>query len=160
LLLMHFTALSVVELQLIMHGCDQRSLVALGQCSRATFSAASSAFAWQLHPPIAVRCDCPALRLPSSLLHFARVSLDWRATKKLVEPPQPKPTWWTRLFSKKKHSGKEEDNTAAPFDLASVLRLPRLSAIDTRGALPADDATTLLRLLTELSHPLTAHPLY
>jgi hypothetical protein len=61
-----------------------------------------------------------------------------------------------RLFSKTKNEKTEENKTAAPFDLASVLRVPRLCAIDTRGALPADGATTLLRLLTELPRPLIA----
>jgi len=62
--------LATVELQLIMHGCDTRTLLQLARCCRATIAAASSAVAWHHLPQ----------RLNSSRLHDE----DWRQWRSLL----------------------------------------------------------------------------
>ena len=50
----NFQRLAAVELQLIMHCCDKRTLLALARCCRFALSAASSDFAWRGTSPVAV----------------------------------------------------------------------------------------------------------
>ena len=59
--------LARVELQLVMQGCDQRTLIALARCSRSTFAAADHPFAWRSLPPLQLQCPSPR-DLPAQLI--------------------------------------------------------------------------------------------
>lgn len=51
-LVMPFSALHAVELQLVMQFCDRRSLMSFARSNRATLAAASAPFAWSCLPPM------------------------------------------------------------------------------------------------------------
>jgi hypothetical protein len=63
--------MAAVELQLVMHFCDQRTLIALARCSRATLAAASQPFAWRSLSLLSLSCSSPlelSARMADSLL--------------------------------------------------------------------------------------------
>lgn len=76
---MSLSRLATVELQLVMHCCDRRSLLTLARCSRSILRAARDDFAWRLLSPIVVPEAAGALRpeLEQSLLRFCDVSVEW-----------------------------------------------------------------------------------
>jgi hypothetical protein len=78
---MSFSFLATVELQLIMHYCDAKSLLVLARCNRFSLSAASADFAWR-HATFNLRITRDtvddAADVATSLLRFGFVDVAWR----------------------------------------------------------------------------------
>ena len=75
-----FTRLATVELQLVMHFCDQRTLIALARCSRAALAAANHPFAWRCLSPLSLSCLSPlelSARMAASLPRHAQLAVEW-----------------------------------------------------------------------------------
>src|SRR5690349_5875551 len=73
---MSFTALHVIEQQLVMQHCDLRTLVSLARCNRSLLAAASNHFTFCFVLPVVVHAR-PNLGglVSSSLLRFCGISL-------------------------------------------------------------------------------------
>lgn len=103
---MSFGRLATVELQLVMHCCDRKSLLTLARCSRFTLRAASDPFAWRALSPLSFYSTRAGLAddLRTPLLRHFFVRLLWQAGG---DPNEP---------------GDDE--------LASLLSVPRITALD------------------------------
>jgi len=81
---MSFAQLATVEVQLIMHGCDRRTLLQLARCCHFIRTAASSTFAWNRVPPTPISWSLGDEtwqanweKIQSSLLRYGPVALEW-----------------------------------------------------------------------------------
>jgi hypothetical protein len=88
---MSISILATVELQLIMHCCERKSLLALARCCRFTLAAASELFAWKhANPPVSELGDDHPLAsivssVSSSLVRFGSIEVDFRLSRQHVD---------------------------------------------------------------------------
>jgi hypothetical protein len=113
-----FARLATVELQLVMHFCDQRTLLALARCSRAALAAASQPFAWRSLSPLSLSCSSPlelSARMADSLPRHAQLA---------VELTIPAPVDVTGAQGEA--DAKEQDDAVMAAEIAALVSLPRL----------------------------------
>ena len=133
---MSFSRLAKVEMQLVMHFCDGRTLLALSRTSHLSHSAASEPFAWACVTPVSLRSHvmdvwtrgrCASVsfsaRLTGSLLRFAPVTVEWMES--------PSASW-------------EDERTGLLDSLATTSRLFGLDASAHRWLRDAELESLLL----------------
>lgn len=127
---MSFARLAQVELQLIMHACDLRSLLALARCCRFSLAAASHDFAFSCLSPVGFRSTRPNLagNIRNSLLRFADIGVRWAVPKRS-----------TPFFSM------QPAPLVSADEMNAIVAIPRLRSLDV-GSRAGLDWTIFLKL--------------
>jgi len=137
-----FTRLATVELQLVMHFCDQSTLIALARCSRTAFAAAKQPFAWRCLSPLSLSCSSPlelSARMADSLLRHAQLSVEWTI---------PAPAAGSAA-AQANADAKKADAAATAAEIAALVSLPRLRHLSVRYHRQSPDSH-LTHLVTAL----------
>ena len=140
-----FTRLATVELQLVMHFCDQRTLIALARCSRAALAAASQPFAWRSLSPLSLSCSSPlelSARMAASLPRHAQLAVEWTI---------PAPVAGTAGAQEETHAKEDDEDALMAAEIAALVSLPGLRhlSVDPDSQSPDSHLALLMAALRE-----------
>lgn len=132
-----FDHLAKDALQIVMQFCDSSSHLALARCNRAMLIASRAEVAWRGGIAWVTSCHDLAERIAGSVLRYSDIALRWKEGLKVCSHQQPQ-------------------SVVTDDELASILRTPRLKAVDARSRYRISESNWSLVLQHEAFRNLTA----